>query len=82
MRPEDIRTWADNHRAAATRVARDAHANPLAPAAAFAAALELLRWDEIANGPPFERPDPVSDREDEEMRNAWVTLRARWGHGR
>ena len=82
MRPEDIRAWADDHRAAASRVAQDALRNPLTPAAAFAAALELLRWDEISNGPPFARPDPISDREDERMWDTWATLRARWGRGR
>lgn len=82
MRPEDIRRWDENHRAAAKRVAQDARRNPLTPAAAFAAALELLRWDEIANGSPFARHDPISDREDEQMWNTWATLRARWGRGR
>lgn len=78
MRPEDVRKWAENHRAAAERVAQDAQRNPLTPAAAFAAALELLRWDELSNGAPFDRRDPISEREDRQVWDAWSKLRA-WG---
>lgn len=77
----DIKTWAENHRAAAKRVAQDARSRPMSAAEAFASALELLRWDEMMNGSPFERHDPVSEQEDLQMWEAWAKLRARWGRG-
>ena len=43
-----------------------------------AAAMALLNFDEQMNGPPFERPDPVSDREDAAMWETWAKLRERW----
>jgi hypothetical protein len=78
----DIRRWAANHRAAAAREAVEARQNPMTADQAFASALALLVFDEKQNGSPFERRDPVSDREDEEMWSAWTKLRARWGNGR
>jgi len=40
--------------------------------------MELLNLDEQLNGPPFERHDPVSEREDAAMWEAWTKLRERW----
>jgi hypothetical protein len=81
VNPADVRTWVDNHRAAAAREREELYKHPLTPAEAFAAAFELLNYDERLNGSPFERPDPVSEREDEQVREAWATLRARWPRG-
>jgi len=82
MNPDDIRTWAANHRAAAAREAAERRGRPLTPDDAFASAMALLAWDEQQNGSPFEREDPVSLREDREMWDAWAKLRARWPRGR
>ncbi|HEV7921669.1 MAG TPA: hypothetical protein VGR02_12845 [Thermoanaerobaculia bacterium] len=82
MDARDIRTWAANHRAAAEREREEARRNPLSAAEAYQSALALLVFDEAQNGDPFRRPDPVSDREDEQVRQAWTKLRARWPHGR
>ena len=38
----------------------------------------LLRFDEQVNGDPFARRDPVTEREDREMYDAWAKLRAGW----
>jgi hypothetical protein len=76
--PRDIRTWAENHRAAAAREAAEARQNPMTADQAFASALALLAFDEKQNGSPFERRDPISEREDEQMWAAWDKLRARW----
>lgn len=51
-------------------------------AEAFDAALALLAWDEQCNGSPFERKDPVSDREDAKMWDDLARLRKRWNGGR
>jgi hypothetical protein len=80
--PDDIRRWSANHRAAAAREAAELRAHPMTPSDAFASALALLRYDESVNGSPFERIDPVSVREDEQMWEAWAKLRARWPRGR
>jgi hypothetical protein len=80
VNPADIRRWAENHRAAATREL--ATVQPLSPADAFASAMALLKFDERLNGSPFDRVDPVTDREDAAMYDAWAKLRARWRHGR
>jgi hypothetical protein len=82
VRAEDIKRWDENHRAAAARERAATREHPLAPAQAWAAALALLAFDERMNGSPFEREDPVSLREDEEMREAWAKLRAGWRHDR
>lgn len=82
MDPRDIRTWAANHHAASARVAKEARRHPLTPNEAFAAAMSLLRLDESRNGPVFDRPDPVTAREDREMWEAWAKLRARWNRER
>lgn len=82
MADTGVKQWVENHRAAARRVAQDARRNPLTPQEAFAAALALLNWDEAWNGSPFERRDPVSEREDAQLRETWSTLRARWHSGR
>jgi len=82
MDPRDIRRWAANHRAAAAREAAEARKNPMTADEAFASALALVAFDEKQNGSPFERRDPVSDREDEAMWIAWGKLRARWRNGR
>lgn len=81
MKAEDVRKWVDDHRAAAKRVAADARRNPLNAQEAYAAALELLKWDERVNGSPFERRDPITEEEDARMWEAWAKLRARWGRG-
>jgi hypothetical protein len=60
----------------------EARRHRLNPADAFASALALLVFDELQNGSPFERIDPVSDREDEQMRAAWTKLRERGVCGR
>ncbi len=54
----------------------------LTPSEAFAAALSLLVLHEKLNSSPFERADPVSEREDTEARAAWAKLRVRWPRGR
>jgi hypothetical protein len=82
MNASDIRTWAANHRAAAAREAAEARQHPMTVDQAFASALALIAFDEKQNGFAFERPDPVSDREDEQMWTAWSKLRARWRNGR
>lgn len=82
MRDTDIRKWAANHRAAAERERAEMSRHRLAPGDAFAAALALLVLDETLNGSPFDRADPVSLREDEELRAAWAKLRKRWPRGR
>jgi hypothetical protein len=82
MDPRDIRRWAANHRAAAAREAAETRQHPMSVDQAFASVLALIAFDEKQNGSPFERRDPVSDREDEEMRTAWTKLRARWRNGR
>jgi hypothetical protein len=82
MDPRDIRRWAANHRAAAAREATEARQHPMTTDQAFASALALIAFDEKQHGLPFERPDPVSDREDQQMWAAWSKLRARWRNGR
>jgi len=79
--PRDIREWAANHRAAAAREAAEARCHPVSAEEAFASALALLAFDEKQNGSPFERPDPVSDRENEQMWEDWAKLRAWWRCG-
>ena len=81
MDPRDIRKWAENHRAAAAREAQETRKHPLTAEESFAAAMALLNWDEMQNGSPFERNDPVSEREDREMWDAWAKLRSRWPRG-
>ncbi|HVT02188.1 MAG TPA: hypothetical protein VHL58_02305 [Thermoanaerobaculia bacterium] len=78
MQPRDVRIWAENHRAAAARERAEVQRHPLTSAQAFAAALSLLAYDEACNGSPFERIDPVSEREDRQMWEAWTKLRDRW----
>lgn len=82
MNPEDVRRWARNQAAAAARERAEMSRKPLTTAQAFASALSLLVFDESCNGSPFQRYDPVSEREDEEVRAAWAKLRERWLHGR
>jgi hypothetical protein len=82
MDPRDIRTWAANHQAAAAREAEEARRHPLTSAEAFASALALLAFDEKQNGSPYDRPDAVTAREDEQMWEDWAKLRARWRNGR
>jgi hypothetical protein len=78
MNPDDIRRWADDYRAAAARERAELRNRPLSPSDAFEAALSLLALYEKLHGSPFERIDPVSEREDAEAREAWAKLRARW----
>jgi hypothetical protein len=80
--PRDIRTWAANHRAAARREQAEMRQHRLTPAEAFASALALLNFDESINGSPFDRKDPVTEREDQQMWDTWQTLRERWRSGR
>jgi len=82
MDPGDIRRWAENHRVAAERERAERRNNPLSPQQAWDFAMDLLRLDEAHNGNPFTRHDPVTEREDREMWEAWAKLRARWGRGR
>ncbi len=82
MDPRDIRRWVENQRAAAEREQGERRNRPLAPTVALEYALALLRFDESQNGPPFDRHDPLSQREDEQMWEAWAKLRARWGDDR
>ncbi|HKO57811.1 MAG TPA: hypothetical protein VJ276_18225 [Thermoanaerobaculia bacterium] len=82
MEPGDIRQWAAHHRAAAERENEELRRRPLTPAEAYTSALALLVFDEALNGDPFTRPDPVGEREDEQVRHAWATLRARWSQNR
>ena len=81
MNREDVRRWARNQAAAAARERAEMSRKPLTAAQAFASALSLLAFDESINGPPFQRYDPVSMREDEEVRAAWAKLRRRWSRG-
>jgi hypothetical protein len=81
MNPDDIRAWAENHAAAAKRERVESRNQPLTPEMAFEYALDLLLFDESQNGSPFEREDPVSKREDQQMWEAWAKLRARWNDG-
>ena len=76
--PEALRRFVENHRAAAEREDRERSGRPLPVAEAWAAAMELLRFDETVNGDPFSRHDPVAEREDREMYEAWAKLRAGW----
>ncbi|HUO83824.1 MAG TPA: hypothetical protein VM534_01810 [Thermoanaerobaculia bacterium] len=78
MNPRDVRRWAENHRAAARREIEERRNRPIPPDQAYRYALALLRFDEARNGPPFERHDPVSARDDQRMREAWAKLRRRW----
>jgi hypothetical protein len=82
MDPSEIRQWAENHRAAAQRERQEMRRNRLSPDASFASALALLNLDESIHGSPFERVDPVTEREDLQMWDAWTKLRARWPDGR
>jgi hypothetical protein len=77
----DIRRWAAGHRAAAERERAESRGKPWTASEAFKAALALLVFDQQMNGWPFNRSDPVSDREDQEARAAWAKLRARWRSG-
>ena len=81
MDANDVRRWASDHRAAAARERAEARRHPLSATEAFASALSLLAYDENQNGSPFERIDPVSLREDAQMRAAWTQLRMRWPRG-
>jgi hypothetical protein len=81
MDPRDIRRWAANHRAAAAREAAETRGRPLSPAQAFAYATSLIAFDTMQNGSPFDRYDPVTEREDQQMWDAWARLRARWRSG-
>ena len=78
MDPRDIRTWAANQRAAAAREQREMRRHRLTPDEAFASAMALLNFDERMNGSPFDRHDPVTEREDRQMWDAWAKLRSRW----
>jgi hypothetical protein len=68
----------ENHRAAQQREDKERSGKPLPVAEAWAAAMDLLCFDEQMNGDPFNRYDPVSEREDREMYEAWAKLRAGW----
>jgi hypothetical protein len=78
MDPHELKRWIANQRAAAARVREDMNQNPPTAAEAFAAAMALLNFDEQQNGSPFQRYDPVSDREDAAMWETWAKLRERW----
>ena len=78
MDPDALRRFVENHRAAQEREDRERYGRPMPPAEAWAAAMALLRFDEQVNGNPFTRRDPVTEREDLEMYEAWAKLRAGW----
>ena len=82
MNRSDVRQWSENHRAAAARERALIRQHPLTASQAFAAALDLLVFDESRNGSPFGRADSVTLREDAQVRDAWTKLRARWPRGR
>jgi hypothetical protein len=45
--------------------------------------MSLLEFDEACNGSPFEREDDILEEQaDQDARNAWAMLRARWNRGR
>ena len=78
MDPKDLKRWIENQRASAAREREYMRQNPPTAAEAWASAMALLNLDEQLNGPPFQRPDPVSDREDAAMWEAWAKLRKGW----
>lgn len=83
MNPDDLRRWVARYRANEELERELTRQNPMSPADAYASALALLRFDEAVNGSsPFDRDDPVSRREDEEVDAAWRKLRDHWLHGR
>ena len=71
-----------NHRAAAARERAALRQDSPTATDAFRSAFALLVFDEALNGSPFDRPDPVSAREDDVVRDVWARLRARWPRGR
>ena len=77
-----MRTWAANHRASAAREQAELRRRRPTPKEAFASALALLNFDERLNGSPFGRYDPITEREDRQMWDAWTKLRERWRSGR
>ena len=78
MNPDDLRRFVENHRAAQERERQERRGRPMSTADAWAAAMALLRFDEQMNGDPFQRHDPVEEREDREMYETWAKLRAGW----
>ncbi len=82
VNPDDVRRWVENFRCASEREMAELRRNPRTPQEAIAAAMALLRYDETLHGNPFERDDPVSRREDEELWESWAKLRARWSNDR
>jgi len=78
MDPEALRRFVANHQAGQDREAEERSNRPLNPQFAWWAAMELLNFDEELNGDPFNRHDPVSEREDAEVREAWAKLRSGW----
>jgi hypothetical protein len=83
MDAQDIRRWSENHAAVTARELKEMRRNPLSPSDAFRAAMSLLEFDEACNGSPFEREDDLLEAQaDQQARNAWAMLRARWNSGR
>ncbi len=82
MDRDAVRRWIENYRAVAQREMAESRDNPLTAQQAIDASMALLRFDESINGDPFSRDDPVTRREDEQLWQAWVTLRRRWRDGR
>ena len=78
MDPDALRRFVENHRAASEREDQERAGRPMSFADAWASAMALLCFDEQVNGDPFNRPDPVGEREDMEMYETWAKLRAGW----
>jgi len=78
MDPEALRRFVRNHQAVEEIEAQEWSNRPWSTERAWAAAMELLLFDEAINGDPFNRYDPVTDEEDEAMWQAWEKLRAGW----
>ncbi|HYM60846.1 MAG TPA: hypothetical protein VEZ11_08135 [Thermoanaerobaculia bacterium] len=81
MDPRDIRKWAEDQEAVAARQLAEMRRNPLTPAQSFRYAMDLLVFDEMMNGSPFGRYDPVEEAEVQQVRETWAKLRARWPRG-
>lgn len=73
MRPEDLRRWVEDQRAAAVRERAAVRAGGFSPDP-IAAGLDLIDLAADLHGWPIPE-DPVTRREDELARERWVRLR-------
>ncbi len=77
MSPDELRRWIAARRAAAARERAEIRNNPPTASQAVQAALTLINFTANLHGwPPPE--DPVTVREDREVRAAWAKLRQCW----